>query len=29
MDYSRDNCMNQFTPGQADRMRKVWDVYRV
>jgi hypothetical protein len=28
MDYSRDDCMNQFSPGQADRMRKVWGVYR-
>jgi hypothetical protein len=28
MDYSQDGCMNQFSPGQADRMRKVWGVYR-
>jgi hypothetical protein len=28
MDYSRDNCMNQFSAGQRDRMRKVWGVYR-
>jgi hypothetical protein len=28
MDYSGDNCMNQFSAGQGDRMRKIWAVYR-
>ncbi|WP_222720273.1 zinc metalloprotease [Actinomadura sp. HBU206391] len=28
MDYSRDSCMNQFSAGQGDRMRKIWAVYR-
>ncbi|GAA2117571.1 zinc metalloprotease [Actinomadura alba] len=28
MDYSRDNCMNQFSIGQGERMRKIWGVYR-
>jgi Pregnancy-associated plasma protein-A len=28
MDYSNDNCMNQFTPGQGARIRQVWAAYR-
>ncbi|KAJ2913495.1 hypothetical protein MD484_g6927, partial [Candolleomyces efflorescens] len=28
MDYSFDSCMNQFTPGQGDRMRAQIAVYR-
>ncbi|KAH8131560.1 hypothetical protein FP744_10001997 [Trichoderma asperellum] len=28
MDYSDDTCYREFTPGQVDRMVKVWDVYR-
>ncbi|QMW65508.1 zinc metalloprotease [Mumia sp. ZJ1417] len=28
MDYSYDRCMHHFTPGQIDRMRKLWRVYR-
>ncbi|KAI1813768.1 hypothetical protein GGS20DRAFT_551854 [Poronia punctata] len=29
MDYSPDSCMNEFTPGQSARMRKVWAEYRL
>ncbi|RFU75091.1 metalloprotease, partial [Trichoderma arundinaceum] len=28
MDYSYDACYKEFTPGQVDRMRKVWSGYR-
>jgi hypothetical protein len=28
MDYSDDNCMYEFSRGQADRMRAQWDAYR-
>ncbi|KAL7926728.1 hypothetical protein ACQKWADRAFT_328387 [Trichoderma austrokoningii] len=28
MDYSYDACYNEFTPGQTDRMVRVWDAYR-
>ncbi|MBO4273475.1 zinc metalloprotease [Microbispora triticiradicis] len=28
MDYSQDRCMREFTPGQAVRIRQMWDVYR-
>ncbi|MBW9205944.1 zinc metalloprotease [Mumia sp. zg.B17] len=28
MDYSYDRCMHHFTPGQIERMRKLWRVYR-
>ena len=28
MDYVNDRCMNKFSKGQKDRMRKMWKVYR-
>jgi hypothetical protein len=28
MDYARDRCMREFTPGQAERMRQMWAAYR-
>jgi hypothetical protein len=28
MDYSTDRCYDRFSPGQADRMDRLWDAYR-
>jgi hypothetical protein len=28
MNYTQDRCMSEFTPGQALRMRMLWDAYR-
>jgi Pregnancy-associated plasma protein-A. len=28
MDYSYDRCMTHFTPGQAARIRQMWEAYR-
>ena len=28
MDYTFDSCMNEFTPGQAERMRMIWEANR-
>jgi hypothetical protein len=28
MDYTQDSCMNEFTPGQATRMRATWTEFR-
>jgi hypothetical protein len=28
MDYSSDRCYERFSPGQGDRMQRLWDAYR-
>jgi hypothetical protein len=28
MDYSWDSCYTEFTPGQTERMHRMWDAYR-
>jgi hypothetical protein len=29
MDYTQDECMNEFTPGQVERMSDAWQQFRV